>query len=211
MGGVVTTALRNSLILAFGVATIGIVVMGFLVWVIYRSRLPGRGAIEYIAMFPQGVPRMVFGLALLWAWINMPLPLYGTLALLAIAYFTVFLPLGVRTLAGVALQLDRSLEECARVCGASPLRQMRTVTMPLARPGIIAAWFLLFMASSRELGASIFLAGPNSKVIAPAIVSAWADSGSEQVAAMAVIQTAAVMLVLLVLLLATRKMRRANS
>ena len=52
---------------------------------------------------------------------------------------------------------------------------MRTVTLPLLRPGIIAAWLLVFIASVRELGVSIFLVGPNAKVIAPSIVSACAQ------------------------------------
>src|SRR5947209_15376327 len=137
--------------LGFGVATIGAAVMVVLVWIIYRSKAPGHGLIEYVVMFPQAVPRMVFGVALLWAWLNIPIPIYGTLWLLALAYFTVLLPLGVRTLAGVVLQIDKSLEECARVCGASWAYQLRTVTLPLLRPGIVAAWLLIFMASVREL------------------------------------------------------------
>ena len=143
-------------------------------------------------MFPQAVPRLVFGLGLLWAWINLPIPIYGTLWLLALAYFTVFLPLGLRTIASVVLQVDPSLEECARVCGAKWAYQMRTVTLPLLRPGMVAAWLLIFIASVRELGVSIFLMGPNSKVIAPAIVNSWLTSSSELSAAMALIQTATV-------------------
>src|SRR5215469_4775707 len=97
--GAVRAALTNSLILGVGVATIGVLLMVVLVWIIYRSRAPGHGLIEYVVMFPQAVPRMVFGLALLWAWLNIPVPIYGTLWLLALAYFTVMLPLGVRTIA----------------------------------------------------------------------------------------------------------------
>jgi iron(III) transport system permease protein len=141
----------------------------------------------------------VFGLALLWAWLNIPIGIYGTLWLLALAYFTVMLPLGVRTIAGVVLQIDKSLEECARVCGASWGYQMRTVTLPLLKPGIMAAWLLIFMACVRELGASAFLMGPNSKVIAPSIVSAFASSGTELTAAMALIQTATVIVALVIL------------
>jgi iron(III) transport system permease protein len=202
--GPVRTALANSLMLGFGVATLGVLVMALLVWIIYRSHLVGRGAIEYLVMFPQAVPRLVFGLALLWAWLNIPVPLYGTLWLLALAYFTVMLPLGVRTLAGVVLQIDKSLEECARVCGASWGYQMRTVTLPLLRPGLLAAWLLIFMACVRELGTSVFLMGPNSKVIAPSIVSAFASSGTELTAAMALIQTGTVVLALVILFRLTR-------
>jgi iron(III) transport system permease protein len=197
--GPVRTAMGNSLMLGFGVASIGVLIMAVLVWIIYRSQLRGRGAIEYLVMFPQAVPRLVFGLALLWAWLNIPVGIYGTLWLLALAYFTVMLPLGVRTLAGVVLQIDKSLEECARVCGASWGYQMRTVTLPLLKPGIMAAWLLIFMACVRELGASAFLMGPNAKVIAPSIVSAFASSGTELTAAMALIQTATVIVALVIL------------
>lgn len=202
--GPIRIALFNSLTLGFGVASVGVIVMAFLVWIIYRSRIVGRGAIEYLVMFPQAVPRLVFGLALLWAWLNIPVPIYGTLWLLALAYLTVMLPLGVRTLAGVVLQIDKSLEECARVCGAGWLYQMRTVTLPLLRPGMLAAWLLIFMACVRELGTSVFLMGPNAKVIAPSIVAAFASSGTELTAAMALIQTATVAVALIILFRLTR-------
>jgi iron(III) transport system permease protein len=206
--GPVRTALANSLVLGLSVATIGVIVMALVVWIIYRSQLPGRGSIEYLVMFPQAVPRLVFGLALLWAWLNMPIPIYGTLWLLALAYFTVMLPIGVRTLAGVVLQVDKSLEECARVCGAGWLHQLRTITLPLLKPGVVAAWLLIFMACVRELGVSVFLMGPNAKVIAPSIVSAFASSGIELTAAMALIQTFTVILALLILFRLTRGMTR---
>jgi len=100
------------------------------------------------------------------------------------------------------------LEECARVCGASWVYQLRTVTLPLLRPGVIAAWLLIFMACVRELGVSVFLMGPHAKVIAPSIVSAFASSGIELTAAMALIQTFTVILALLILFRLTRGMTR---
>ena len=121
-------------------------------------------------MFPQAVPRLVFAFGMMWAWLVFPIPIYGTLWLLLIAYLTVFLPLGVRTISSVMLQIDKSLEECAEMCGATWGYRIRTITMPLLRPGLLAAWLLLFIASVRELGASILLMGPNSKVLTPAIV-----------------------------------------
>ena len=201
-------ALTNSLILGVGVATVGVVIMTVLVWIIYRSRAPGHGAIEYLVMFPQAVPRLVFGLALMQVWLIIPIPIYGTLWLMALAYFTVLMPLGVRTLAGVVLQVDKSLEECARVCGASWGYRMRTVTLPLLRPGIIAAWLLVFIASVRELGVSIFLVGSNAKVIAPSIIDAWLSSSSTLSSALALIQSAAVFIALTIMLQAARRYSR---
>src|SRR5438270_2953846 len=69
-------ALTNSLILGIGVATVGVAIMTVLVWIIYRSRAPGHGAIEYLVMFPHAVPRLVFGLAVLLVWLIIPIPVY---------------------------------------------------------------------------------------------------------------------------------------
>jgi iron(III) transport system permease protein len=77
--------------------------------------------------------------------------------------------------------------------------------MPLLRPGIAAAWLLVFIASVRELGVSIFLIGPNARVIAPSIVSSWLSSSTELSAALALIQTAAIFVALAVLFRAGRR------
>ena len=204
----IRSAMGNSLLLGFLTATIGIVLTGLIAWIIQRSRLPGRNVLEYIVMFPQAVPRLVFAFGMMWAWLVFPLPVYGTLWILLIAYLTVFLPLGVRTISGVLVQLDKSLEECGEVCGASWFYRMRTITMPLLRPGLIAAWLLIFVASVRELGASILLMGPNSKVLTPAIVEAFFSSSSELTAAMALIQTVVVGAVMLVFLTVSRRAAR---
>jgi len=201
----VRSALGNSLVLGVATATIGIFLMGFLSWLIYRSRIPGAGAIEYVLMFPQAVPRLVFAFGMLWAWLVFPIPIYGTLWLLLIAYLTVFLPLGLRTISGVILQIDKSLEESAQMCGASWGHRLRTVTMPLLKPGLVAAWLLLFIASVRELGASILLMGPKAKVITPAIVESWFSTSSELTAAMALLQTLAVVVALGVLFAVARR------
>ena len=201
----VRSALWNSLLLGLGTATIGVLLMGLLSWIIYRSRIPGGGIIEYIVMFPQAVPRLVFAFGMLWAWLSFPFSIYGTLWLLLIAYLTVFLPLGIRTISGVLLQIDKSLEESAQMCGASWGYRLRTVTLPLLRPGLIAAWLLLFIASVRELGASILLTGPNAKAITPAIVEAWFSISTELTGAMALIQTLAVAVALALLFTVARR------
>jgi iron(III) transport system permease protein len=193
----VRSALFNSLLLGVVTATLGVALTGMLTWIIQSSRMPGRGALEYLVMFPQAVPRLVFAFGMMWAWLVFPLPIYGTFWVLLIAYLTVFMPMGLRTISGVVMQLDKSLDECGKVCGASWAYRMRTITIPLLRPGLLAAWLLIFVASVRELGASILLMGPDSKVMTPAIVEAWFSSSSELTAAMALIQTTVIAIVML--------------
>ena len=202
----VRTAMANSLILGAVTATLGVAITGLLTLIIQRSRLPGRGVLEYLVMFPQAVPRLVFAFGMMWAWLVFPLPIYATFWVLLIAYLTVFMPLGVRTISGVVMQLDKSLDECGQVCGATWAYRLRTITMPLLRPGLIAAWLLIFVASVRELGASILLMGPDSKVMTPAIVEAWFSSSSELTAAMALIQTAVIAVIMLLFGLFTRRL-----
>ena len=201
----VQQALGNSLMLGLATATIGGLVAFLLAWTIQRSKLPFRGALEYLVMFPQSVPRLVFAFGMMWAWLVIPLPIYGTIWILLIAYLTVFMPLGVRTITGVMVQLDKSLDECGRVCGASWAMRMRTITMPLLKPGLYATWMLIFVASVRELGASILLMGPHSKVITPSIVESWFATSSELTAAMALIQTAVIGAAIALFTLLTRR------
>lgn len=204
----VRSAMTNSIILGLLTATIGVALTGLLAWTIQRSRLPGRGVLEYVVMFPQAVPRLVFAFGMMWAWLVFPIPIYGTFWVLLIAYLTVFLPLGVRTISGVIMQLDKSLDECGQVCGASWGYRLRSITIPLLRPGLLAAWLLIFVASVRELGASILLMGPNSKVLTPAIVEAWFSTSSELTAAMALIQTVVIGLAMLLFAELTRHAAR---
>jgi iron(III) transport system permease protein len=103
------------------------------------------------------------------------------------------------------LQIDKSLDECAQMCGASWVFRMRTVSIPLLVPGLVAAWLLLFIASVRELGASILLMGPHSKVITPSIVESWFGTASELTATLALIQTLVVAAAVLVLVVVTRR------
>jgi iron(III) transport system permease protein len=206
----VRSAMYNSLLLGLLTATIGVALTGMLSWIIQRSRMPGRGALEYIVMFPQAVPRLVFAFGMMWAWLVFPIPIYGTFWVLLIAYLTVFLPLGVRTISSVIMQLDKSLDECGQVSGASWAYRLRTITAPLLRPGILAAWLLIFVASVRELGASILLMGPDSKVLTPAIVEAFFSSSSELTAAMALIQTVVVGAAMVIFTLITHRGSRAG-
>jgi iron(III) transport system permease protein len=134
----VRSALWNSLLLGCATSILGVLLMGFLSWLIYRSRLPGAGVIEYLLMFPQAVPRLVFAFGMLWAWLVFPIPIYGTLWLLLIAYLTVFLPLGVRTISGVMLQIDRTSRKARRcaarggaiACAPSPCRSSGPASSP---------------------------------------------------------------------------------
>jgi iron(III) transport system permease protein len=82
-----------------------------------------------------------------------------------IAYVARYMSFGVKNISASLEQVDTSLEEVARISGASWIRSFFDVVIPLIRPGIIAAWFLAFMPILRELTMSVLLYGPNTKTI----------------------------------------------
>ena len=200
--GAVNSALGNSLLLGVGVATVGVLVMARIG--VDHLPLAGAGArrsIEYVVMFPQAVPRMVFGLGLLWAWLNIPIPIYGTLWLLALAYFTVLLPLGG------AHPGRRGVADRQEPRGMRPgLRRLLGLPAAHRDLAVVAAGHHRGLAAAvhrqRARARRLDLPGRARmrKVIAPAIVSAWISSSTELSAALALIQSAAVFIALIVLL-----------
>jgi len=134
-------------------------------YVAIRTTERGRGVLEGLAMLPISFPATVLGLGLLWGYVVFPVPVYGTIAILLIAYATRYLPIGLRTLAGPLMQLSRELEEAARMSGAGRYRTVGAIVLPLLRPALVSAWVLLFMMFMRELGMSILLAGLDNPVL----------------------------------------------
>jgi iron(III) transport system permease protein len=99
-------------------------------------------------------------------------------------------------MAGVIRQIDPALEEAGRVSGGGWTRVMRTITFPLVRSGLAAAWALLFMVSIREASTSVLLTGPNSPVLGPAILNFWNSGGLPQVSALVIVQATIILVVL---------------
>jgi iron(III) transport system permease protein len=135
-------------------------------FVVIRTRLPGRGVLEGIAALPIAFPGTVLGLALLWGWIGVPLPIYGTLLIIGLAYVTRFLPIALRTLSGGMMQIGVELEEAGRIAGATLPQRLLFILAPLLRPSLFAAWLILFMIFIRELPMSLLLASSGSPVLA---------------------------------------------
>src|SRR5690606_15705749 len=102
------------------------------------------------------MPGVLIATALIYVylWVQI-LPIYGTIWIIAIAYLTIYLSFGSRTLNGVVLQLHPELEEAARINGAGWFRLMRRIIVPLALPALGAVWIWVFAHCVRELTAAL--------------------------------------------------------
>jgi iron(III) transport system permease protein len=181
-------AIKNTLILAPAAAILAVVLAVIINWITLRSRIRYKNIIDYLVMIPVSVPHVVLAIGMLWTYIYLPLPIYGTLWILLIGYITGFIPFAVRNVASTFMQIDKSLEEAATMVGASWLRTVREITLPLLKPGLVGAWMLLFIIYVRELTTSIFLYSPNSEVMAVMIYNRWIEGDYNALCAMAMIQ-----------------------
>ncbi|MFN2461786.1 MAG: ABC transporter permease [Candidatus Velthaea sp.] len=183
-------AIANSLLLAALSASFCIILGAAVAWIDVRSRFRARAVLDYISLIPLGLPGIVMAAALIQFWLKMPVPLYGTLAILLLAYAARYLPLGVRAANAALRQIDPSLEESARILGASWSETVREVTLPLMRTGLFAGWILVFVPAIQELSASILLFSSKSITLAVAVYNLYENGYIEPVAALALVNVA---------------------
>src|SRR5258708_7611601 len=180
-------AILNSLGLATVAATIAVLLGAIIGWIDLRTRIPGRKLLDYFALIPLGLPGIVVAVALIQFWLAMPLALYGTLAILLLAYVGRYIPLGVRAANSSSRPIHPWLGENAHIPGASWHPPMREVTLPLIRPGLFAGWLLVFVPVIQELSASILLFSSSSITLAVAVYNLYETGYIEPVAALAII------------------------
>jgi iron(III) transport system permease protein len=185
----------NSLLLAIGGATIAVAISLILSQAIYRSRLPGGRLTDMVTSLPVGIPGIVLAMGMLVLFIRTPL--YGTLILLMIAYIIRFTPVGQRSVAGSLLAMSPELEESSRACGHGWFDTMRRITLPLLKPGLAAAWVLLFTIYVRELPISILLWSSGNEVMSVVLYQLLEHATAGQTAAYAIIQVAIALVVVL--------------
>jgi iron(III) transport system permease protein len=154
-----------------------------------RTRLPGRSLLHGAAMYTLLVPSVAFLTAVMWAWIGSPIALYGGLTLIAMTQAARSLPIATRNIGDGFGQIDRSLEEAASICGAGRLRTLATVTLPLLRPVLLAAFTVVFLSALRDLNTPLFLGGGSTKsmTLSVLIFQFWSETRIGEAAALTII------------------------
>ncbi len=180
-------ALQNSLLLGVGAATVVMALMSIAAWITVRSRIPGRGVLEQLTFVPLVIPGLVLGLGLSFVYLRSPIPIYGTLFILLIAYVTKYMPYGMRYATTSMSQISAELEESALVSGASWWKTFRRVLLPLLSPGILAGFVYILVVSFRELSSSILLYSPGNEVLSILIFEQYENGQFTVLAALGVI------------------------
>ncbi|MFI4980466.1 MAG: ABC transporter permease [Nevskiales bacterium] len=162
-------AFWNTLVVAGGGAVLGLTLGTLIAYSTHRLKPRGYRALDVLASLPFGIPGIVIGLGFLWSYVY--LPIYGTLWVLVFCYVARFLPYATETVGAQVVQLDRALEEAAWASGAPRIASFRRIVLPLLRPALQSAYFLLFIAYFREIAAAALIYTASTQVLS---ISIWA-------------------------------------
>jgi iron(III) transport system permease protein len=185
----------NSFRLAAAAGLCAVIIGATVAYIDLRTQAKGRRLLDYLAILPLGLPGTVMAVAVLLAFIRPPFAIYGTIWILLVAYVARFVPLATRSANATLRQIDSSLEEAARISGASRLGALWHILLPLARPGLAVAFLLVFIPALSELSATILLYSGGTETLAVAIFRLNDLGQIEVVAALAVFTIAVTLLV----------------
>jgi iron(III) transport system permease protein len=193
-----TRSVVNSLLLAFGSATLIMLVTSVICWIVVKTKLPGRWLLDNVASLPMVFPGLVLGLAIMIFYLNFDIGVYGTIWIMFIAYVTRFMPYGLRYNTTSMLQIHKELEESAAMSGASWGTTFRRIILPLLKPGLVAGWIYVMIVSIRELSSSILLYSPGTEVVSIVIWELWENGQYVELSALGVMFILALLVLVMI-------------
>jgi len=191
----VIRSVTNSLTVSISSATAAVAITFFAAWLIVRASIKARWILDQMAMLPLVFPGIVMGIAILKMYLLLPVPVYGTIWILVLAFIARYLPYGIRFSHSALLSLHKELEEGAMASGASWFQMVRHVVVPLIMPALLAGWIYIFLITFKELSIALLLYSPGSQVVAVTIWELWENGHVGELAAFSLIITVGTVLV----------------
>ena len=173
--GAIATSLTLAVLAALLTAAIGLLVA----FTVVRLRSTGTVFLDFLSILPNSIPGMAVAVGLILTW-NMgfwPVTPYNTAAILLLAYLCLMLPYPIRMITAALRQLPKSLDDAAYISGAGEVTVIVRVLAPLLAPVALAAGFIVFAVSTRELVSSLMLAPPGVETVATFVFRQF-DQGS---------------------------------
>ena len=183
-------ALLNTVIVGLFSASIVTLLALLVAWLVFRTRFRARWLLEHLGALPLVLPGIVLGIAVLRTYLTLPIPIYGTVWIIVVAYVARYTPFGIRFGEAGLLQIHHELEESARVSGASLATILRRIVVPLMAPALASSWIYVFLLSVKELSVAMLVYGPQSRVVSVTMFELWGNGQVTELAAFCVAITA---------------------
>ena len=182
-------SIMNSFTVSITAASGAVAITFFAAWLIVRASTKARWILDQMAMLPLVFPGIVMGIAILKMYLVLPIPVYGTIWILVLAFIARYLPYGIRFSHSALLGLHKELEEGALAAGASWFQMVRHVVVPLMMPALLAGWIYIFLITFKELSIALLLYSPGSQVVAVTIWELWDNGHVGELAAFSLVIT----------------------
>ncbi|MGH7322013.1 MAG: ABC transporter permease [Candidatus Rokuibacteriota bacterium] len=183
--------ITNSLLYSVLAVLVCIVVGVPIAWLLARTHLPGRGALDALNTLILAIPGTAIGIAYIRAFHHeipgLGLPLTSLWIILPLVLAIRRLPYTVRGSYASLLLVHRSLEEAASSVGASRVRTFRDVTLPLIWKGVLVGGLFSFMTSLQEASAVLFLSLGGWETITVGIFNFYIAGSASEAAALGVV------------------------
>ena len=159
--------LHNTLIVAVSAGLVGALIFSLIGYVLVRTKLPGRSALDSICWLPSAIPGVLSGLGLLWMFLGTPIfrPFYGTIFLLVVAQVLGGITLSTQILKANFVQLGKELEESSRMSGAGFWRTYFRIVFPLMAQTMVLVGVIKFMFAAQHNSAIILLATSETRTL----------------------------------------------
>jgi iron(III) transport system permease protein len=187
-------SIANTLLLGAATATAVVPFTALCAWLAVRRR-PGAWLLDQIATAPLIFPAIVMSVAFLQVFVNLPLPLYGTLTSVIIASAVRFLPYGMRYAYAGVLQIHEDLEDAAKTAGAGPRLVFVRVVLPLISAALVSCWLFVFLLAAQNVALPLMLVGPGTEIVAVSLFELWQNGQVTELAAMGVLWVALMLIV----------------
>src|SRR5215475_13577001 len=178
--------IQNSMFLGVASASGVTLITAVVAYIVVKTKLRGRAVLDFLTFVPYVVPGIIFGLSILWFYLNVMPFLYGTLTILFLAYMGKYLPVAMRINVACMTQVHTDLEEAAATCQSSWSKSFIKITLPLIRPGLVTAWIWVFTHSFKEIPTAMILAYPGTEPVGVVMFKYWEDSTYQRLAAFGV-------------------------
>lgn len=177
----------NSIYYSAAAATFGILLGVAVAYAAERKIVRGTLWLGALASAPIIIPGVVLSVGFFAAYSRPPMNLYGTAAIMILAFTATFLPIAYAQGGNVLKGISHDLEKAALTLGAGEARAFFSITAPLMKTGLIAGWLLIFIPTIRELSVVIFLITPRTNVMTTLIYNAKDGGSYEALCAMSVL------------------------
>jgi iron(III) transport system permease protein len=155
----------HTLVIMLAAATITTILAYAGGWAAFRGKFKASWLLVEGSFIAVGIPGVILALTVMLLYLEVPIPIYGTVWIIVVAYVTRFLAYAMRLTDSAFRQLDPSLSEAGQVTGASPLIVQWKIIFPLMLPAVSRTWLWVAIRCIGELPIALILTSSGNQTL----------------------------------------------